>query len=376
MPRVWTDVRHAFRLVRRQPGFSAFAILTLAIGIGSATAVYSLVHAVLLQDFPFAEPGRLAWMYNARTERDRAPFSIADLEDYRRDNTTLAGLAVFVNWTANLTGTGDAERLEGTRVSGDFFPLLGSPAAFGRALVPSDETSSERVVVLNHGLWVRRFGGDASIVGTRVVLNGAPYLVVGVMPPGFLFPFRDAELAVPITLRDHPLRTDRGANFLRVVARLKPGVTFEQAKADLDATAHRLQRAYPDDDARKTGVNLYPLHAEIVGDYRQILWTLFAAVGVLLAIGCGNLANVLLVRLAAENHGSTRDRGHGPRGARWRARHGPRGRGDCGMALVRAREFSPARRRRDRWSTVCLRCSDLRGRHRRVRRGARLARHG
>jgi putative ABC transport system permease protein len=292
----WLDVRHAIRLVRRQPGFSAFAVLTLMTGIGAATAVYSLVHAVLLWDFPFVEPQRLAWMYNARTERDRAPFSIADIEDYRRDNSTLAGMAVFVNWTANLTGGGEPERLEGTRVSGDFFPLLGSHAALGRVLGPRDEANGERVVVLTHGLWMRRFGGDSSIVGTRVVLNGAAYLIVGVMPPGFVFPFRDAELAVPITLRDDPRRTDRGANFLRIVARLKPGVTFAQAKADLDATAHRLQRSYPDDDARKTGVNLYPLHAEIVGEYRQILWTLFAAVGVLLAIGCGNLANVLLVR--------------------------------------------------------------------------------
>src|SRR5262249_6339392 len=130
-------------------------------------------------------------------------------------------------------------------------------------------------------------------------LNGAAYTVAGVMPSGFVFPFRDAELAVPLPLRDDPRRSDRGANFLRVVARLKPGVTVAQAKTDLDATAHRLQRQFPIEDARKTGVNLYPLHAEVVSDYRQILWTLFAAVIVLVAIGCGNLANLLLVRASA-----------------------------------------------------------------------------
>jgi putative ABC transport system permease protein len=290
------ELRHAWRLARRQPGFSAFAVATLAIGIGAATAVFSLVQAVLLRDFPFAAPDRLAWMYNARTERDRAPFSIPDLQDYRRDNTTLAGLAVFTNWTANLTGSGEAERLEGTRISGDFLPLLGARPLLGRTLDPRDEAGNDRVAMLTHGLWTRRFGADPSIVGTSVVLNGAAWQVVGVMPSGFVFPFRDAEVAVPLPLRDDPRRQDRGANFLRVVARLKPGVTFDQAKTDLTAIAHRLQRLYPEDDARKTGVNLYPLHAEIVSDYRLILWTLFAAVGLLLAIGCGNLANLLLLR--------------------------------------------------------------------------------
>ena len=290
------ELRQAVRLLRRQPGFSAFAVLTLGLGIGAATAVFSLVQAVILRDFPFAEPDRLTWMYNARTERDRAPFSIPDLQDYRRDNTTLAGLAAFTNWTANLTGSGEAERLEGTRVSGDFFPLLGARPLLGRTLDARDEAGNARVAMLTHGLWTRRFGADPAIVGRSVVLNGVSWHIVGVMPRGFVFPFRDAEIAVPLPLRDDPRRSDRGANFLRVVARLKPGVTLEQGRADLTAIARRLQRLYPEDDARKIGVTLYPLHAEIVSDYRQILWTLFAAVGVLLAIGCGNLANLLLLR--------------------------------------------------------------------------------
>src|SRR5262249_27003081 len=155
------------------------------------------------------------------------------------------------------------------------------------------------VVVLTHGLWRRRFGADPGIVGRPIILNGAAYTVAGVMPSGFVFPFRDAELAVPLPLRDDARRSDRGAHFLRVVARLKPGVTMARAKADLDATAHRLQRQFPADDARKTGVNLYPLHAEIVGGYRQMLWALFAAVVVLVSIGCGNLANLLLVGASA-----------------------------------------------------------------------------
>ena len=293
------EVRRALRLHARRPAFAIVAVAVLGVAIGSATAVYSLVRAVILRDLPFAEPDRLVWMYNARTERDRAPFSIPDLDDYRTANTTLAGAAVFVNWTANLTGAGEAERLEGTRVSGDFFPLLGARPMLGRAIEPRDEAGAERVAVITHGLWTRRFGGDPSIVGSRVVLNGAAYAVVGVMPRAFVFPFRDAEVAVPLPLRDDARRSDRGANFLRVVARLKPQVSVAQAKADLDTIARRLQQQYPIDDARKTGVNLYPLHAEIVSDYRQMLWTLLAAVIVLVAIGCGNLANLLLVRTSA-----------------------------------------------------------------------------
>ena len=273
----------------------------VGVAIGAAAAVFSLVRAVILRDLPFAEPERLVWMYNARTERDRAPFSIPDINDYRTSNTTLAGLAVFTNWTANLTGAGEAERLEGTRVSGDFFPLLGARPLVGRSIEPRDEAGAVRVVVLTHGLWIRRFGGDPAIVGNRIVLNGAAYGVVGVMPSGFVFPFRDAEVAIPLPLRDDARRSDRGANFLRVVARVKPRVTVAQAKSDLDTIAHRLQQQYPADDARKTGVNLYPLHAEIVSDYREILWTLLAAVIVLVAIGCGNLANLLLVRASARS---------------------------------------------------------------------------
>jgi len=268
----------ARRLCRRSPGFVGFAVVTLALGIGASTLVFTLVQTALVRALPFEDPGSLVWMYNARTERERAPFSIPDLDDYRRANTTLANLAVFTNWAANLTGSGAPERLEGARVSGNFFEVLGAPAWLGRTLEPRDEDGDARVVVLTHGLWQRRFGGDISIVGRDVMLNGAAYTVVGVLPRGFLFPFRDATLAVPTTLRTDPRRSDRGANFLRVVARLKPDVSLARADADLDAIAVRLQRSYPNEDSRKIGVNLYPLHSEIVRDYQQILWTLFAAV--------------------------------------------------------------------------------------------------
>jgi predicted permease len=296
VPTLLQDVHGAFRLMRRQHAFSTFVILTLAVGIGAATSLFTLVHAVLLRDLPFSDPARLVWMYNLRTERDRAPLSIPDLNDYARDSTTIEGFAPFTNWTANLTGSGNAERLEGVRVSGAFFQLLGSDPGIGRVLQPKDEADSARVAVITAGLWTRRFGGDAAVVGRTIVLNGVGHEVVGVMRPGFVFPFRDAEVAVPLVLHGDPRRTDRGANFLRVIARVRPGITIAQAKADLDTVAHRLQKDFPDEDARKTGISLYGLHSEIVADYQQVLWALLAAVGVLLAIGCGNLANLLLVR--------------------------------------------------------------------------------
>ena len=291
-------LRHALRWVLRTPGFSALAVAVLALGIGAATLMFSLVDLVLLRDLPFSDPDRLVWMYNLRIERDRAPLSIADLEDYRQQESTLAGLSPFTNWTANLTGAGTPERLEGTRVAGNFFDLLGVRPLLGRTLRPDDETTDARVAVVSYGLWVRRFGGAPDVVGRTVSLNGATFTIVGVLPPRFLFPFRNAEVAVPLTLRDDLRRGDRGANFLRVVARLGPGVSLSQATADLDAIARQLREQYPTENARKIGISLYPLHAEIVRDYRAILWALLAAVGTLLAIGCGNLANLLLVRAA------------------------------------------------------------------------------
>src|SRR5262245_22942787 len=145
MTDILPDARAALRLIRRQPAFSAFVVLALAVGIGASTTVFALVHAVLLRDLPFTNPDKLVWMYNLRTERDRAPLSIPDLNDYKREASSVDGFAPFTNWTANLTGAGEAERLEGVRVSGDFFQLIGSSALLGRSLQPSDEAEESRV---------------------------------------------------------------------------------------------------------------------------------------------------------------------------------------------------------------------------------------
>ena len=288
---------HALAYWRRHLPVAAAVLVTVALGIGAATGVYSVVEAVILRALPVRHPERLMWMWNARVERDRAPFSALDLADYREQNTVLEGLAPFVNWTANLTGVGDAERLEGIRADPSFFDVLEVQAAVGRTFVASD--AQAQVAVLTDRLWRRRFGADPAIVGQTVSLNGAGYAIVGVLPVGFVFPFRDVEVAIPLVIDSDPRRADRGAGFLRVIARLKPSESVTSATANLNAIGARLRHDYPDANAKKLGVNLYPLDREIVGDARGLLLALLAAVSLLLLVVCANIANLLLVAMAS-----------------------------------------------------------------------------
>jgi putative ABC transport system permease protein len=299
---------------RRHVFVAAAVVLTMALGIGAATAVFAVVEAVIVRALPVRDPAHLVWMWNARVERDRAPFSALDLADYREHNEVLEGLAPFINWTANLTGRGDAERLEGIRVDPAFFNLLGVEPILGRTFVDADRRA--QVAVFTERLWRRRFGSDAAIVGQTVSLNGNAHIVVGVLPPGFVFPFRDAEIAIPLSVENDPRRADRGAGFLRVVARLKAEVSVEAAKANLDGIGARLRKDYPQTNAKKLGVNLYPLDREIVGDARALLLTLFGAVGLLLLVACANIANLLLVALTSRRRELSLRRAFGA--TRWR----------------------------------------------------------
>src|SRR5262245_47675655 len=178
------DVR-ALGYWRRHVALAAAVVVTVGFGVGAATAVYAVVEAVIVRLLPVRDPERLVWMWNARVERDRAPFSALDLADYRDQNTVLDGLAPFINWTANLTGSGDAERLEGIRVDPGFFDLLGVRPTLGRTIAADDGRA--QVAVLTQRLWRRRFGADPQIVGHDVSLNGSAYTVIGVLPPGFSF---------------------------------------------------------------------------------------------------------------------------------------------------------------------------------------------
>jgi len=295
------DLQYGIRSLLRQPGHALTSVLTLGLGIGASTAIFTLVNAIVLQPLPFRDPERLVWVSSKRSNPGNLPFTLPDFLEFRDGCRTLEGIAAYGNWSANLTGRDEPERLPGVRISADAFELLGVHAAIGRALRPGDDTpGQEHVVVLGDALWRRRFHADPGVVGQSLVLNGAAYTVVGVLGSRFVFPIPTAELAVPLAPESDPWRTLRNSsNFLYAWARLKPGVAREQAEADLTVIADRLRRQYPDSNARKLGVTLIPLHEHIVGNFRGALWMLLGAVGVLLLISCVNLAGLSLVRAAA-----------------------------------------------------------------------------
>jgi putative ABC transport system permease protein len=296
LERLFQDLRYGARMLLKRPGFTLIAMLTLALAIGANTAIFSLVNAVLLRQLPFAQPEQLCQVYSVRNAGDRFQFSLPDFCDYR-DQSRSVTLAALAYWSGNLTGTGEPERVQGTRISANVFELLGTKAALGRTLSPSDDLpGNQHVVVLSHTFWQRRFGANPGALGQRVLLNGISYEVVGVLPPDFLFPFyAESELAVPLAPEADPLRHVRNSvSFLRMLARLKPGVSPSQAGAELNGIASVLRQQYPKENGAKLGVRVLKLHDGIVGDYRRALWILFGAVTLVLLIACANLANLLL----------------------------------------------------------------------------------
>lgn len=293
------DIHRAWRTLVKRPAFFAVSLLTLALGIGANTALFSVVNAILLRQLPFSHADRTVWITELRPNRNDAPFSLPDFLDYRDHTDSLDSLsAIDGSWSANLTGRGDAERLNSLRVSGNLFQTLGVNAVVGRTLEPEDDRpGAPPVVVITYGLWERRFGGDSSLVGQSLELNGRSYTLVGVLPRNFFFPLPDAELAVPLVPDADPLRLNRNTvNFLRLVGRIRPGVTADRAEAEMNALARKLREQFPEPNARKIGVKLTPMRDQITGSYRRALWVLLGAVAFVLLIGCANLANLNLVR--------------------------------------------------------------------------------
>jgi putative ABC transport system permease protein len=289
-----------FRTLVRNPDFSLACILTLALGIGANTAMFTLVNAVLLRPLPFKDPDSLVWLWARAWDRERGFFSIPDFLDYQAQTKSLESITVFTNWSANLTCQAEPERLQGLRMLGNAFQVLGLNATVGRALVPSDDDpNSARVVVLSDGLWRRRFGGDPQLIGRTLSLNGEPYTVIGVLPREFVFPVSEAELAIPFAFDRDPKKGDRSEHSLQGIARLKPGVTASQAQAELNAINEQLRRQYPETNAKIIGVKAVPLQEELTGSFRIALQILSGAVALVLLIACANLANLLLVRASA-----------------------------------------------------------------------------
>jgi putative ABC transport system permease protein len=293
------DVRYGLRMLRKSPGFTAVAVLTLTLGIGANTAIYSLVSGVLLHPLPFRDPAKLMWVWCTRVDREKAFASIPNFYSFRDQNKVLDGLAAFGFWNPNLTGLGRPERLQGIRISAGAFDLLGATALKGRTLLPEDDNpAGGKVVLLSYGLW-QRLGGSDALIGKTLNLNDESYRVVGVLPRNFLFPITAAQLAIPLRPEADPRRFDRGDRFLRLLGRLKPGVTQGEAQAQLSTIAVQLSHEYPKTNAKDTGTKLVPLQQEITGNFRLALLVLFGAVGLVLLIVCINLANLLMSRATA-----------------------------------------------------------------------------
>jgi predicted permease len=292
------DIRYGLRVLAQRPGFTAVAVATLALGIGANTAIFSLVSAVLVRPLKYREAGRLVMLWEDATAagfaRDNeAP---ANYADWKSQQQSFDAMAATRQLTFDLTGDGEPEKLLGFGVESSFFPLLGVEPALGRTLLPGEDGAEARVCVISHGLWQRRFGGERSIVNREVLLNGEKYTVVGVMPRGFQFELSGVDLWTPLGLT--PAQTaDRGSHFLEVVARMKPDVTAEQARADLNAISARIAEADPNNAAGLKAA-VVPMREQLAGDSRKPLMVLLGAVALVLLIACANVAGVLLSRAA------------------------------------------------------------------------------
>jgi len=298
---LWRDFRFALRQLRKSPAFSLVAILTLALGIGANVAIFSVVNAVLLRPFAFTQPEKLIWIYAQRPDTARGNFTLPEFCDYRDQNTLLDGLAAVASYNANLIDQSEAERVQGVRSSANIFQILGVQPLLGRLLdVADDRPGAPAVAVISHGLWARRYGKQSTIIGQSVTLNGEPRVVVGVLPPDFVLPSLDTDVVVPLQPESDPRRSVRtSVNFLRLVGRIKSGVTLDQTHAELDSIRQNLRRQFPDAYAGKIGVITLPLTEEIVGNSRAMLVTILGAVAALLLIACVNLAGMSLARAAA-----------------------------------------------------------------------------
>ena len=294
------DVLYAVRRLWQAPGFALVAIATLALGIGANSAIFSVIDAVLLRPLPFAEPERLVQLAQVWEGRSTGVYSPQNFLDVVAQAPSFASLSAIDNDDLTMTGRGDPARLQGARVSASFFGLLGVRPALGRAFAEEEnEPGRSKVVVLGHRLWTQRFGADPSVVGQTVQLNREPYVVVGVAPAGFAFP-EGAEAWVPLEYDEIFRGRSRGAWYLSVIGRLKPGISVEHARQDVSTIADRLAKEYPDADEGVGGTAI-SLQQATVGDVRRPLLVLLGAVGLVLLIACVNVANLLLARVAARD---------------------------------------------------------------------------
>ena len=296
------DLRYAFRQLIKSPGFTAIAILTLALGIGACTAIFSVVNVVLLRPLDYPDPARLVVI--KETQLPQFPeFSVSppNYLDWVKQTKSYENLAAYGGAAANLTGEGEPQRLVGVKATAHYFDVYGIQPILGRTFLPEEDApGKDHVVVLSYPFWQRVFGGAANTVGRSVQLNGEPYTVIGVTPPGFGSTSKiDAWMPMAFAA-DETANENRGAHYINVIGRLKPGVTVAQARAELELIAAQLAKQYPDSN-KGWGIALTPLQDYSVRDVRTVLYTLLGAVGCVLLIACANIANLLLARATARH---------------------------------------------------------------------------
>ena len=300
MQTLWQDLRYGARMLMKQSGFTLIAVLSLALGIGANTALFSVINAVLLRPLPFHEPDRLAMIWEDASfigfpQDTPAPGNFAD---WKAQTQTFTDIAARGNRSFNLTGGGEPEKIQAYEVTANFFPLLGVKPALGRNFsAEEDQPGANKVAIISHSLWQNRYGGDAGILNRGIVLNDESYKVIGVMPAAFQFGESYIKLWTPIAFTSQEL-ANHGDHYLNVVGRLKPGVTLEQANADIKAITKRIGERFPD-QAGRLGANVVSLHEQMAGKMRRSLWLLLGAVGLVLLIACANIAGLLLARAAA-----------------------------------------------------------------------------
>lgn len=297
MDTLLNDCRFAFRMLFKSPAFASIAILTLALGIGANTALFSVVNGVLLNPLAYPDSSRLVAIYGKTPGIEHAAVSYLNFQDWQRATKTFASMAMYRNQDYTYVGRGEGERIRGYMISADFFSALGVQPVIGRTFrAEDDQLGAAPVVVLGGGFWKRRFGSSLTVIGESIRLNGTDYTVAGVIPAGFTFYGQDRDVYTPIgQWKDVNFRDRRVDVSAHAVGRLKPGVTLAQAKADMDAIAQHLAETYPEAD-QKVGISLVPLKLDVVGNVQPFLVVLLAAVGFLLLIACANVANLMLAR--------------------------------------------------------------------------------
>src|SRR5215471_6980650 len=293
------DLLYALRQLRKSPGFTSVAILTLALGIGANTGIFSIVNAILLRPLPYPNPDRLVAVYNHTGSGGNSTFGYLDFLEWQRQNQSFASLSTYRHWNFTLSGTALEESVQGDLISAEFFNTLGVNPLIGRTFNGTDDhLGSAPVALLSERFWRRKYGAQPAILGQTITLDGTAYTIVGIIPASFYFggtEFFNGDAYTPIgqstdwTLRDRKITYEHG------IGRLKPNVTLDQARADMSTVARRLAEQFPDTN-KDSGIALVPLKQDITGDTATALYVLLGAVGFVLLIACVNVANLLLAR--------------------------------------------------------------------------------